>query len=140
MLYNQKWDGESKKVKGRNKFIKFYFIILYSIFLLSCKGMFNEPVKEYFEYCSETCQIGRIDFSSENTTIDNIVNLSAKEDIQIDVFVINPKQFDLLKKTGGNCFSLQNQEGTLSYSNYTETLVDKNYIKIKATLTDESEG
>ena len=84
--------------------------------------------------------MAKVEFSSAKTTINGLENLSAKEQIQIDVFAINPKGFKLLQKTEGQCFSLQNSGGTLSYSDYSETQVDSAYIKITAKLTDASEG
>ncbi len=122
--------------------ILFYSILFYSILFLfvSCDTLFNEPVRQYFDYWSTTCQVAKVEFSSAKTTIDGVENLSAKEQIQIDVFAINPKGFKLLQKTEGLCFSLQSSGGTLSYSDYSETQVDSAYIKITAKLTDTSEG
>ena len=119
-----------------------YSILFYSILFLfvSCDTLFNEPVRQYFDYWSTTCQVAKVEFSSAKTTIDGVENLSAKEQIQIDVFAINPKGFKLLQKTEGLCFSLQSSGGTLSYSDYSETQVDSAYIKITAKLTDTSEG
>lgn len=115
-------------------------ILFYSILFVSCDTSFNEPVREYFEYWSTTCQVAKVEFSSAKTTINGVENLSAKEQIQIDVFAINPKGFKLLQKDEGQCFSLQNSDNTLSYSDYSETQVDPTYIKITAKLTDASEG
>ena len=84
--------------------------------------------------------MAKVEFSSAKTTINGVENLSAKEQIQIDVFAINPKGFKLLQKDEGQCFSLQNSGDTLSYSDYSETQVDSTYIKITAKLTDASEG
>ena len=120
--------------------ILFYSILFYSILFVSCDTSFNEPVREYFEYWSTTCQVGKVEFSSAKTIINGLENLSAKEQIQIDVFAINPKGFKLLQKGEGQCFSLQNSGATLSYSDYSETQVDPAYIKITAKLTDASEG
>lgn len=120
-----------RKIKSR---------VFYSILFVSCDTSFNEPVREYFEYWSTTCQVAKVEFSSAKTTINGVENLSAKEQIQIDVFAINPKGFKLLQKDEGQCFSLQNSDATLSYSDYSETQVDPTYIKITAKLTDASEG
>ena len=130
-----------RKIKSRGFYsILFYSILFYSILFVSCDTSFNEPVREYFEYWSTTCQVGKVEFSSAKTIINGLENLSAKEQIQIDVFVINPKGFKLLQKGEGQCFSLQNSGATLSYSDYSETQVDPAYIKITAKLTDASEG
>ena len=130
-----------RKIKSRVFYsILFYSILFYSILFVSCDTSFNEPVRQYFEYWSTTCQVAKVEFSSAKTTINGVENLSAKEQIQIDVFAINPKGFKLLQKDEGQCFSLQNSGGTLSYSDYSETQVDPAYIKITAKLTDASEG
>ena len=116
------------------------FILLCSIlFFASCK--FDEPVKEYFEYWSSTCQVGKIEYASENVTIDNVPNLSAIDFIDIDVYTINPQNFKLLlNPSNGSSFSFQNESGNLSVSEYSETMIDPTYIKIRAKLSDESEG
>ena len=124
-----------------------FFVLFFALFLfISCdfdtlfKPDFDDGAKEYLEYWSSTCQVAKVEFSSAKTTINGVENLSAKEQIQIDVFAINPKGFKLLQKNEGQCFSLQNSGGTLSYSDYSETQVDPACIKITAKLTDASEG
>ncbi|MBR6192697.1 MAG: hypothetical protein IKQ66_00880 [Treponema sp.] len=109
------------------------------LFFASCK--FDEPVREYFEYWSSTCQVGKIEYASENVTIDNVPNLSAIDFIDIDVYTINPQNFTLLlNPSNGSSFSFQNESGNLSVSEYSETMIDPTYIKIRAKLSDESEG
>ena len=115
--------------------ILFCFVVL----LWSCK--FDEPVREYFEYWSSTCQVGKIEYASENIVIDNIPNLSASDFIELNLFMINPKNFKLLlNPSGGHSFSFQNESGNLYVSDYSETMVDPTYMKIRAKLSDESEG
>ncbi|MBQ5399655.1 MAG: hypothetical protein IIU15_00270, partial [Treponema sp.] len=126
--------------KIRQRRALYWFILLCSIlFFASCK--FDEPVKEYFEYWSSTCQVGKIEYASENVTVDNVPNLSASDFIDIDVYTINPKNFKLLlNPSNGSSFSFQNESGNLYVSDYSETMVDPTYVKIRAKFSDESEG
>lgn len=116
--------------------ILFYFILY---LFASCK--FDEPVREYFKYWSSTCQVGKIEYASENVVIDNIPNLSASDFIELNLFMINPKNFKLiLNPSGGYSFSFQNESGNLYVSEYSETMIDSTSMKIRAKLSDESEG
>ena len=130
--------------------ILFYSILFYSILsLVSCADSYKEPVREYHEYWTTTCQVGRRDISSEHVSLEGLQNLSARGAIEINLYTINPKGIKLLCKPGaggtngtnelGN-FRLQNDDGNLLVDNYSETLVDPSHIRIRANLRDEFEG
>ena len=124
-----------------------FFVLFFALFLfISCdfdtlfNPDFDEGAKEYLDYWSNTCQVAKIEYLSDNVEIGGVANLSASGEIEIEITVINPKEYRLLSRTGESCFSLQNEAGNLSYSDYSETLVDSSLIKIRARLGDESEG
>lgn len=108
-----------------------------------------KPVREYCEYWTTTCQVGKLDFSTEHVSMGGLPNLSARNAIEINLYTINPKGIKLLCKPGadgtngtnelGN-FRLQNDDGNLEVDNYSETLVDPTHIRIRANLRDDSEG
>lgn len=134
--------------KGKKSCVLFY--IIYSILsLVSCADSYNEPVREYCEYWTTTCQVGKLDFSTEHVSMGGFPNLSARNAIEINLYTINPKGIKLLCKPGadgtngtnelGN-FRLQNDDGNLEVDNYSETLVDPTHIRIRANLRDDSEG
>lgn len=134
--------------KGKKSCVLFY--IIYSILsLVSCADSYNEPVREYCEYWTTTCQVGKLDFSTEHVSMGGLPNLSARNAIEINLYTINPKGIKLLCKPGadgtngtnelGN-FRLQNDDGNLEVDNYSETLVDPTHIRIRANLRDDSEG
>ena len=116
---------------------------------MSCADSYNEPVREYCEYWTTTCQVGKLDFSTEHVSMGGFPNLSARNAIEINLYTINPKGIKLLCKPGadgtngtnelGN-FRLQNDDGNLEVDNYSETLVDPTHIRIRANLRDDSEG
>ena len=129
--------------------ILFYSILFYSILsLVSCADSYNEPVREYCEYWTTTCQVGKLDFSTEHVSMGGFPNLSARNAIEINLYTINPKGIKLLCKpdavtdgTDGNGnFCLASEDGGLEVDNYSETLVDPTHIRIRANLRDDSEG
>ena len=117
-----------------------------SALLLLLLGLFsscNEPVREYFEYWSSTCQVGKIEYISDNTELDGTPNLSALSQMEINLYLINPKGYEILTKPGGApCFHFKDQNGSSTfYSEYSETAMDRNTtIKIRATFPDDTEG
>ena len=124
-------------------------ILFYSILsLVSCADSYNEPVREYCEYWTTTCQVGKLDFSTEHVSMGGLPNLSARNAIEINLYTINPKGIKLLCKpdavtdgTDGNGnFCLASEDGGLEVDNYSETLVDPTHIRIRANLRDDSEG
>ena len=139
-----------EKVKNRAFYsILFYSILFYSILsLVSCADSYNEPVREYCEYWTTTCQVGKLDFSTEHVNMGGLPNLSARNAIEINLYTINPKGIKLLCKpdavtngTDGNGnFCLASEDGGLEVDNYSETLVDPTHIRIRANLRDDSEG
>lgn len=133
--------------KGKKSCVLFY--IIYSILsLVSCADSYNEPVREYCEYWTTTCQVGKLDFSTEHVSMGGFPNLSARNAIEINLYTINPKGIKLLCKpdaltngTDGNGnFCLASEDGGLEVDNYSETLVDPTHIRIRANLRDDSEG
>ncbi|MBQ1592741.1 MAG: hypothetical protein II077_11970, partial [Treponema sp.] len=116
---------------------------------MSCADSYNEPVREYCEYWTTTCQVGKLDFSTEHVNMGGLPNLSARNAIEINLYTINPKGIKLLCKqdssdtngTDGNGnFCLASEDGGLEVDNYSETLVDPTHIRIRANLRDDSEG
>jgi hypothetical protein len=125
------------KIKTRYS-ILLYSILFYSILFLFVSCEFNQPVRDYLEYWSSTCQVGKVEYASENVYIDDVPNLSASEPIEINLYTVNPKSIRIL--CNDRNFSLQNEAGDLSVTNYSETMVDPTYVKIRANLSDASEG
>ena len=102
---------------------------------------FDDSLEEYLDYWASTCQVGQIEYVSSHVTMDDGENLSAQDKIELEILVINPKEYNLLcKNGGGNCFYFRNEAGNLAYSEYTEEVVNPSKIKITARLTDASEG
>ncbi len=132
-----------------------------SIFLIllsfsSCNDLFkptmDEPVKDYLEYWSSTCQVAEVKYLTQNVEIDGVPNVAVIEDadgknqaIEIDLVCINPKQLKLFQRTvGGNAvtvtgFSLTPEEGD-PIDGYSEQVIDPSLIKITAKLDDSHEG
>lgn len=115
---------------------------------MSCADSYNEPVREYCEYWTTTCQVGKLDFSTEHVSMGGFPNLSARNAIEINLYTINPKGIKLLCKQnaatngtdGKGNFCLTSEDGGLEVDNYSETLVDPTHIRIRANLRDDSEG
>ncbi len=115
---------------------------------MSCADSYNEPVREYCEYWTTTCQVGKLEFSTEHVNMGGLPNLSARNAIEINLYTINPKGIKLLCKQnaltdgtdGKGNFCLTSEDGGLEVDNYSETLVDPTHIRIRANLRDDSEG
>ncbi|MBP5359826.1 MAG: hypothetical protein J6Y69_11675, partial [Treponema sp.] len=125
--------------KLRNCIFSFASLLLLFGLFSSC----NEPVREYLEYWSSTCQVGKIEYISDNTELDGTPNLSALSQMEINLYLINPKSYEILTNPGGApCFHFKDQNGSSTfYSEYSETAMDRNTtIKIRATLPDDTEG
>ena len=127
------------------KWIFFIFLTVASIILFSCD--FNtlldpdvdKPVNGYFEYWSQTCQFAKVEYGSENTVINGIVNLAARDRVQIDVVCINPKEHKLLSRDG-DCFCLKKGSETVTCTDWTEENITPDLIRITAELSDDYEG
>ena len=113
-----------------------------SILCLSCSNSFNEPVREYHEYWTETCQVGKIEYASEHVLLGGIPNLSASDYVEINLYAINPKGMHLMCRADGEKnFKLENEDGVvLQGGDYSESFVDSTHIRIRARLSDEYEG
>ncbi|MBO4706200.1 MAG: hypothetical protein J5647_10730 [Spirochaetaceae bacterium] len=125
----------------------FTVLCFFCVVLVSCDfgnlfdPTFDDSFEEYLDYWASTCQVGEIEYVSSHVTMDDGENLSAQDKIELEILVINPKEYNLLcKNGGGNCFSFRNEAGNLAYSEYTEEVVNPSKIKITARLTDASEG
>ncbi len=97
----------------------------------------DEPVREYFEHWTSTCQVGKLEYSTEHVTMGGVENLSAVNEVEINLYTINPQQLRLLCKEGQNGFYLQTEDGfVVSGADYRECMVDPSHIKINARLDD----
>ncbi len=122
--------------------ILFSSLLFLSILCLSCSNSFNEPVREYHEYWTETCQVGKIEYASEHVLLGGIPNLSASDYVEINLYAINPKGMHLMCRADGEKnFKLENEDGVvLQGGDYSESFVDSTHIRIRARLSDEYEG
>ena len=122
--------------------ILFTLLLFLSILCLSCSNSFNEPVREYHEYWTETCQVGKIEYASEHVLLGGIPNLSASDYVEINLYAINPKGMHLMCRADGEKnFKLENEDGVvLQGGDYSESFVDSTHIRIRARLSDEYEG
>ncbi len=154
------WDGSSKEnammKKAFWKGLIFVFVFLFS----SCNDLFkptmDEPVKDYLEYWSSTCQVGEVRYNTPHVEIDGVPNVAVIEvienaneinlPIEIDLLCINPKQLKLLQRTQGGSpvkgFSLRYEGETDNIEGYEELAFDNDtsLVKIKAKLDDSHEG
>ncbi|MBP5792610.1 MAG: hypothetical protein J6W46_03075, partial [Spirochaetaceae bacterium] len=118
------------------KLIKFFNVFfISSLFLFSCK----EPVREYFEYWSSTCQISGVEYVTPHVMIGGKPNVSACGDSNNDVVIylklINPQQHNTLAKTNVEFFTLSSRGQIKSLRQK-----DFNTIEIIAALNYEDEG
>ena len=44
----------------------------------------DEPVKEYFEHWTSTCQVGKIEYATDHVSMNGMQNLSAANPIEIN--------------------------------------------------------
>ena len=113
-----------------------FYWVFFSIIVSSCKFM-HEPVRGYFEYWTTTGQVGKIEYLSPYTEIDGTPNLSSLSPVELNIYLINPKGYEILCKPGGApCFSLKDENGSSAfYSEYSETALDHNTtIKIQVVF------
>ncbi|MBO7639321.1 MAG: hypothetical protein J6S91_10140, partial [Treponema sp.] len=102
--------------------------------------MWHRPVREYLEYWSSTCQVGKIEYLSPHTELDGVPNLSALNPVEINLYLANPKGYGILCKPGNAyCFSFKDEQGNTGfYSDYSEAALEHNTtIKVQAVLPDD---
>lgn len=106
----KKYNVKRIMMKKLYKFIFFLFIFLTFAscdFSLLEKPGFNNGTKEFLEYWTSTCQVADIEYASAHTEMKGVANVSAAEEIEIYLNVINPKSYNLLQNTkkwlGASC-------------------------------------
>jgi len=129
---------------------KTYCILSFFLFLFfSCdsalfdNASFNEPVKEYLVYWTESTHVGRYDVISSYKQINNIANLDATSSIRINLVLINPQQYNLylLDDDDKPNFEIYEADGsTVTTTNKSAVLSeDKTIISLSAQLPDSTE-
>lgn len=129
---------------------KTYCILSFFLFLFfSCdsalfdNASFNEPVKEYLVYWTESTHVGRYDVISSYKQINNIANLDATSSIRINLVLINPQQYNLylLDDDDNPNFEIYEADGsTVTTTNKSAVLSeDKTIISLSAQLPDSTE-
>ncbi len=144
------WDGSSKEnammKKAFWKGLIFVFVFLFSSCNDLLKPTMDEPVKDYLEYWSSTCQVAEVRYVTPCVEIDGVPNVAVIDDkpIELNLICINPKELSLLqrKESGNpvNGFSLKYEGSSDNLSGYAEVPVDTSLIKIKGILKDDNEG
>ena len=117
-------------------------ILLWSVLLLSCDTSFNEPLREYFEYWTENVFVGRYETVSSHRMLGSQVNVSARENVRMDLILTNAKNFNLeVEENGSPCFSVRNSSGNEVASSKSISLStpQKNVISLSMALPDETE-
>ena len=132
-----------RKIKSLGFYsILFYSILFYSILLISCDTSFNEPVREYFEYWTENVLIGRYETVSSHTVFGSQVNVSARENVRMDLILTNAKNFNLeVEEEESPCFSVLSSSGNdvASSKSISLSTPQKNVISLGMALPDETE-
>ncbi|MBQ5400418.1 MAG: hypothetical protein IIU15_04265, partial [Treponema sp.] len=124
---------------AREKSWKTFFVLLCSVLFASCN--FDQPVKQWFDYWTSTCQVGKIEYASENTLLNGETNLYANDPVEINLYLVNPQKFKLLQNPAGQkCFTFKDEDGKIIAADHEEIIVDPTWIKIRADLPDASEG
>ena len=127
-----------KKIKS----LRFCYVLLCSVLLLSCDTSFNEPLREYFEYWTENVFVGRYETVSSHRMLGSQVNVSARENVRMDLILTNAKNFNLeVEENGSPCFSVRNSSGNEVASSKSISLStpQKNVISLSMALPDETE-
>ena len=120
----------------------FCYVLLCSVLLLSCDTSFNEPLREYFEYWTENVFVGRYETVSSHRMLGSQVNVSARENVRMDLILTNAKNFNLeVEGEGGPYFSVRNSSGNEVASSKSISLSSpqKNVISLSMALPDETE-
>lgn len=124
------------------KSLRFCYVLLCSVLLLSCDTSFNEPLREYFEYWTENVFVGRYETVSSHRMLGSQVNVSARENVRMDLILTNAKNFNLeVEGEGGPYFSVRNSSGNEVASSKSISLStpQKNVISLSMALPDETE-
>lgn len=109
------------------------FVSVIAFLFASCE-MFQEPVKEYLEYWTNTIQVSTKEIASPYVKINGIDNVSAvNNNLEIYLYLINPKGLDF------NPFFTLECEGQILNDSSSEK-IDSEKIKITATLNDSQQG
>ena len=127
-----------KKIKS----LRFCYVLLCSVLLLSCDTSFNEPLREYFEYWTENVFVGRYETVSSHRMLGSQVNVSARENVRMDLILTNAKNFNLeVEENGSPYFSVRNSSGKEVASSKSISLSSpqKNVISLSMALPDETE-
>ena len=127
-----------KKIKS----LRFCYVLLCSVLLLSCDTSFNEPLREYFEYWTENVFVGRYETVSSHTMLGSQVNVSARENVRMDLILTNAKNFNLeVEENGSPNFSVLSSDGNdVAFSkNISLSTPQKNVISLSMALPDETE-
>ena len=127
-----------KKIKS----LRFCYVLLCSVLLLSCDTSFNEPLREYFEYWTENVFVGRYETVSSHRMLGSQVNVSARENVRMDLILTNAKNFNLEVEEGGSpCFSVLSSDGNdvASSKSISISTPQKNVISLSMALPDETE-
>lgn len=124
--------------------VSFVCLILFcSIQFASCQ-FFNQPVREYLEYWSSTCQVGKMEYGSDYTYLDDVPQLSAKDFVEIRLYAVNPQGIPILQKatapSSEHSFSFLDEAGKIVGSEYSEEAVEPTYVRIRTKLEDDTEG
>lgn len=110
-----------------------YFFSVIAFLFASCE-MFQEPVKEYLEYWTNTIQVSTKEIVSPYVKINGIDNVSAvNNNLEFYLYLINPKKYNFEPN-----FSLECEGESLDNSSFVK--IDDEKIKITATLNDSQQG
>ena len=124
------------------KSLRFCYVLLCSVLLLSCDTSFNEPLREYFEYWTENVFVGRYETVSSHRMLGSQVNVSARENVRMDLILTNAKNFNLeVEESGSPCFSVLSSDGNdvASSKSISISTPQKNVISLSMALPDETE-
>lgn len=124
------------------KSLRFCYVLLCSVLLLSCDTSFNEPLREYFEYWTENVFVGRYETVSSHRMLGSQVNVSARENVRMDLILTNAKNFNLeVEGSGSPYFSVLSSDGNdVAFSkSISISTPQKNVISLSMALPDETE-
>ena len=131
-------------VSKKSVLFSFLLFSISSLLLNCCNNAVvnQEPVKDYFEYWSETITIGRYGVDSPYQQLGGVKNLSARDPVEIQVVLTNPKRYDigLLNEDNEANFQILDQDGDDVATEKSASLSqDKSVITLNAKLNDDTE-